>query len=88
MTQQGHLQNSAGVQTLLFKVRPKFYSLQDKVKPVKPKAKDAVDFTEPDFVLREKKPEKFADTNVWGEVMNLFCVFSNGKLTEWYCRNS
>ena len=82
MTQQGHLQNNTGMQTLLFKVRPKYYSLQDRSKG---KGGAVTDENDPDMVIRERKPEKFADTNVWGDVLNLFCVFSNGKLTGWYC---
>lgn len=87
LPKEGFLQPGGNIEILLFKIRPKFYRVRQndfkldvsgftngQVRPLNASSKG-----------KEVYPEKSAETEVWGELVDLYCRFQAGKLIEYSC---
>lgn len=78
----GVAQPAGNSETLVFKIRPKHYKVRET-------ALVTVMGTAPNTTAKAVKerdiyPEKAAEVVTWGDLVDLHCVFVNGRLTRWY----
>ena len=79
MTSEGEIVNGQVTQTYVYKMRAKLYVAKLVSKRMKFSWSEGKEIP----VIVEAKPEKFSNTQVWGEVFDVFLVFENNKLVKW-----
>jgi hypothetical protein len=86
MTEEANISGSSKSEILIFKVRAKSYIVRDQFKSTAAQH-GAIEsaMTKEVNVSVDRKPEKFADINKWGDTFNLYCSFENDKLVRWLC---
>ena len=82
LPQQSYLHTDSTIEVLAFKIRTKYYPLRERSKVILQNdvGKETISYTE-----KESKPAKYANTEVWGNCVDLLCFFENRKLIRWYC---
>jgi hypothetical protein len=76
-------QSVSNTETLVFKIRPKFYTVK-RLQTTTVRSATSSD-VEKTTTAREIYPEKSGDTELWGDLTDLYCSFQNGKLMRWDC---
>jgi hypothetical protein len=79
------IQNGKTVDIIYWKMKPKYYVVQERSRVSSTIGILKNQKRTSQWIEQEKKPDKKAITNVWGEYFTLACVFDDGKLVEWYC---
>ena len=87
MPLEGLSQSQVKTQVLIFKIRVKYYPISEAVQAKKIMVgAGGTPYSTDVTVWKSKKPEKFANTNIWSnESYNLYCIFEDGKLARWRC---
>ena len=70
----------ANTEALVFKIRPKFYRYRE-IGGTGRGLLGTLTSTE----SKDVYPEHAAETNMWGDLVDLYCYFVNDRLTGWCC---